>query len=95
MKAQRAPERADGLTKELIRRMPKPELHVHLDGSLRPATLLELATEQKVKLPTTDISELTRYLQVSDARNLMDYLARFEVTLSVLQTPEALERVTY
>jgi len=95
MTAKRAPERADGLTKELIRRMPKPELHVHLDGSLRPATLVELAKDQKVKLPTTDIAELTRYLHVSDARNLMDYLARFEVTLSVLQTPEALERVTY
>jgi adenosine deaminase len=87
--------RATALTRELIRRMPKPELHVHLDGSLRPSTLIELAKEQKVKLPTTDIAELTRYLHVSDARNLMDYLARFEVTLSVLQTPEALERVTY
>jgi adenosine deaminase len=83
------------LTRELIQRMPKPELHVHLDGSLRPTTLVELAKEQKVKLPTTDIAELTRYLHVSDARNLMDYLARFEITLSVLQTPEALERVTY
>jgi adenosine deaminase len=86
------PER---LTRELIRRMPKPELHVHLDGSVRPATLVALAREQKVKLPSTDIAELTRYLQVSDARNLMDYLTRFEVTLSVLQVPEALERVTY
>jgi adenosine deaminase len=83
------------LTRDEIRRMPKPELHVHLDGSLRPATLVELAGDQRVKLPTTDLDELSRYLHVSDARNLMDYLARFEVTLSVLQTPEALERVTY
>jgi adenosine deaminase len=87
--------RGPALTRELIGRMPKPELHVHLDGSLRPTTLVELARDQKVKLPTTDLAELTRYLHVSDARNLMDYLARFEVTLSVLQTPEALERVTY
>ncbi len=95
MKGHRPQERTDGLTRDLIRRMPKPELHVHLDGSLRPGTLVELAKEYKVKLPTTDIAELTRYLHVSDARNLMDYLARFEVTLSVLQTPDALERVTY
>jgi adenosine deaminase len=87
--------RGPALTRELIGRMPKPELHVHLDGSLRPTTLVELARDQRVKLPTTDLAELTRYLHVSDARNLMDYLARFEVTLSVLQTPEALERVTY
>ena len=87
--------RAPSLTRETIRRMPKPELHVHLDGSLRPATLLELAAEQKVALPTTDVGALGRYLHVSDARNLMDYLARFEITLSVLQTPEALERVAY
>lgn len=86
---------APALSRDLIRRMPKPELHVHLDGSLRPTTLVELARDQKVKLPTTDVSELTRYLHVSDARNLMDYLARFEVTLSVLQVPEALERVAY
>jgi adenosine deaminase len=83
------------LTKDLIRRMPKPELHVHLDGSLRTTTLVELARDQKVKLPTTDLAKLTKYLHVSDARSLMDYLARFEITLSVLQVPDALERVTY
>jgi adenosine deaminase len=87
--------RGPALSRDLIRRMPKPELHVHLDGSLRPATLVELAREQKVRLPTSDLNELTRYLHVEDARNLMDYLARFEVTLSVLQVPEALERVAY
>jgi adenosine deaminase len=87
--------RGPELTKEFIRRMPKPELHVHLDGSLRPDTLVELARDQKVKLPTTDLAELRHYLHVHDARNLMDYLARFETTLSVLQVPEALERVTY
>ncbi len=75
--------------------MPKPELHVHLDGSLRPSTLAELARQQKVKLPTDDLAQLTDYLHVHDARNLMDYLARFEITLSVLQVPEALERVAY
>ncbi|MFI5213549.1 MAG: adenosine deaminase [Gemmatimonadales bacterium] len=83
------------LTKELLRKLPKAELHVHLDGSLRLKTLLELAKQQGVKLPTTDPKALGEFMHVTDARNLVDYLKRFEVTLSVLQTPDALERSTY
>jgi len=83
------------LTKDLLKRLPKAELHVHLDGSLRPQTLVDLAVQQGVKLPATDVTELAHYMHVTDARNLVDYLARFDVTLSVLQTPEALERAAY
>ncbi len=83
------------LTPELLRRLPKAELHVHLDGSLRPATMVELAARARVELPTRDLEELRRYMLVDDAGNLEDYLRRFDVTIALLQAPEAIERAAY
>ncbi|HEY9519218.1 MAG TPA: hypothetical protein VIQ98_08150, partial [Gemmatimonadales bacterium] len=83
------------LTRELISRLPKAELHLHFDGSLRPATMLELARDAGVELPATDPESLGRCMLVQDARDLEDYLARFDITVSLLQTEAAIERVAY
>jgi adenosine deaminase len=83
------------LTRKLLTRLPKAELHIHLDSCLRPETMLELARQARVELPSADPETLRRHMIVSNARNLEDYLQRFELTIPLLQTPEAIERVSY
>ena len=84
------------LTQETLRKLPKTDLHLHLDGSLRPKTVWDLAQERRVKLPAKTPAELAKKLTAGPrVRNLADYLKIFDITLSVLQDPDALERVSY
>src|SRR5262245_56943069 len=83
------------LTRELVRRLPKAELHVHLDGPLRPSTMLDLARKAGRTLPVRDPDGLRRYMLVDNAHDLEEFLTRFDVTIALLQTPEAIERVAY
>ncbi len=90
--ARRGPPR---LSKEALRAWPKVELHVHLDGALRPATMLDLAREQGIRLPAETAQGVAEALLVRDAKSLEEYLEKYTITLSVLQTAGALERVAY
>jgi adenosine deaminase len=83
------------LTRERLQALPKAELHVHLDGSLRPETMLELAEDAGLPLPATDPAALAEAMRAEDSSNLAEYLEKFAVTLSVLQEEHALERAAY
>ena len=74
------------ITRDVMKRLPKAELHLHLDGSVRPHTIIELAKEQGVELPTFDEAELTKLVCVGeDCKSLVEYLRSFDITLKVLQ----------
>lgn len=73
----------------------KIDLHLHLDGSLRPDTVWELAQEQGIVLPASSKEELVSFLRVpGECQSLTEYLERFDLPLLVLQRAAALERVT-
>jgi len=80
-----------------IRKLPKVLLHEHLDGGLRPSTVVDLAAESAYKgLPTTDPGDLAKWFHRGAQRgNLLEYLEGFQHTISVMQTPEALERIAF
>lgn len=84
------------LSREIFLRLPKADLHCHLDGSLRVETMIDLADQQGVTLPTSDPDDLHKAVTVGRTINsLEEYIEKFELTLSVLQTPEALERAAF
>lgn len=83
------------ITSEFIRAIPKTDLHVHLDGSIRIPTLVELAQEHRVPLPSYTEEGLKETVFKERYANLGEYLSGFQYTVAVLQTAEALERTAY
>jgi adenosine deaminase len=81
--------------RDLIAAAPKVLLHEHLDGGLRPQTVVELAAETGYDgLPTTDVDDLAAWFhRGANRRSLELYLETFAHTVAVMQTPEAIERV--
>jgi len=77
-----------------IRALPKISLHDHLDGGLRPATVLELGLDAGVDLPETDLGALTMWFSAdTEERSLVEYLKRFDLTTAVMQTEAQLQRI--
>ena len=81
---------------EVFQALPKTDLHVHLDGSLRLETILELAAEGNIDLPANTVEGLRDAIGCGRIfGSLVDYLRGFEITLKVMQTEESLERIAF
>ena len=81
------------ITEDFLRRIPKTDLHVHLDGSLRLPTLIELARRQRVKLPSNSTEGLCRLVFKKRYADLPEYLRGFAYTCAVMHDAESLERI--
>ena len=73
----------------------KSVLHDHLDGGLRPSTIIELAALSSIKLPTTDKQLLEDWFFENISSELNQVFNKFELTISVMQDIESLERIAY
>jgi len=80
---------------ELLNRIPKTDLHVHLDGSLRLETLIEIAKKENVELPSATVEGLNELVFKDNYANLEEYLKTFGYSSAVMQKPEYLEQIAY
>ncbi len=83
------------ITRQQLYQIPKSDLHVHLDGSLRIETLIELAQQQMVGLPSYSEEGLRELVFKSQYANLPEYLRGFAYTCAVMQDRESLERIAF
>ena len=83
------------IPKSLIRALPKTDLHLHLDGSLRIPSLIEMAKERDVQLPSYTEEGLNELVFRESYANLAEYLHGFQYTCAVMKDAEALERTAY
>ena len=80
---------------EMLQDMPKVELHTHLEGAVRPETILELAPTYGVKLPADTVEGLKKHVQMRPGETLLDFLKKFDCFRFVFDHPESLRRITY
>ena len=83
------------MNNDFLRAIPKTDLHLHLDGSLRIPTLIELAKSRNVKLPSNTEEGLRELVFKDNYENLPDYLKGFAYTCAVMQDAESLEQIAF
>src|SRR5690606_33501183 len=86
----------DRVPLEVFQQLPKTDLHVHLDGSLRAETILDLARQQGLSLGLDTVEQVRAAVGAGKHfGSLVDYLKGFELTLQVMQEEDALERIAF
>ena len=80
---------------QLIKKIPKNDLHVHLDGSVRLETIIDISKKEKLDLPSFTVEGLNKTLFKDNYNSLEEYLATFGFSCAVMQKPEYLERIAY
>lgn len=81
---------------DFIQKLPKTDLHCHLDGSMRPETILDIAREENLPLKDLSLSELKKKLVCGEkVTSLPVFLQAFDITCSVMQTKKAIQRITF
>ncbi len=84
------------ITRDFLFELPKTDLHVHLDGSLRVKTAIELAKASKIALPSEKEDDMRSFLSVKgQVENLKTYLEKFDFTLSLMQDYDSIRRIAY
>lgn len=77
-------------------KLPKIELHCHLDGSVRPSTIIELANIKNIDIPSKNIEEIKNMMVApKDCKSLDEYLKRFELPGLIMQDEDSLERIAF
>jgi adenosine deaminase len=84
------------ITRDLLFALPKTDLHVHLDGSLRVKTAIELAKASNIALPSYKEDEVRDFLSVKgQVESLKTYLEKFDFTLQLMQDDDSIRRIAY
>lgn len=86
---------SNGQLKEIIKAIPKTDIHLHLDGSIRLETLIDIAKKEKMELPSFTVDGLNEVLFKDNYNNLEEYLKTFGYSCAVMQKPEYLEQIAY